>query len=348
MRFIIHGAGAVGSLVGGMLAGGGAEVVLIAREAHVTTVNRNGLLIKSEDGDRLVKNLSAVTSPRHLTPQPDDIIFLCVKTQQTLPSVQILREIFSEDTPVFCLQNGVRNEEWAAYRFLHVYGVMAGLCVNFMAPGVIAHTMFSQIGIGNYPLGCDGMAAQVAEQLAVAGFQVSTHESIMAVKWCKLLLNLNNATYAIIDSYLQLGYLTPAISNFMAEVMAEGLHVLERSGISLDDANDPYNIKKRIAQLQSVVADKEKIRRAKRLPEEMRAYPSTWMDLKQKRGGTEAGFLNGEIILLGEKYAIPTPYNSTLLQIVEEMAIEYAEPGRYTIQELADLVEERKSKLYHS
>jgi 2-dehydropantoate 2-reductase len=348
MRFIIHGAGAVGSLVGGMLAGSGAEVVLVAREAHAAAVNQNGLLIKSQTGDRIVKDLYAVLSPSEITPRSDDIVFLTVKTQQTPASVQLLREAFADDTPIFCLQNGVRNEEMAAYRFLHVYGVMAGLCVNFLYPGAIAHTMSARIGIGNYPLGCDDLASHVAEQLEAAGFQVSTHESIMAVKWSKLLLNLNNATYAIIDSHLQLGYVTPSTCSFMAEVMEEGLHVLDRSGISLHDPNDPYHIKRRIAELHAVVEDHQKIQQAKRLPEELRAYPSTWMDLKQKRGDTEVGFLNGEIILLGEKHAIPTPYNSTLLQITEAMAAEQAEPGRYTIEELADQVEQRKLKLYHN
>jgi 2-dehydropantoate 2-reductase len=348
MRFIIHGAGAVGSLVGGMLAGSGEEVVLIAREAHAAAVNQNGLLIKSQNGDRIVKDLCAVLSPSEITPQPDDIILLTVKTQQTTASVQLLRETFSDYTPIFCVQNGVRNEEIAAGRFLRVYGVMAGLCVNFLYPGAIAHTMSARIGIGNYPLGRDDLAFHVAERLAGAGFQASTHESIMSVKWSKLLLNLNNATYAIIDSHLQLGYVTPSISNFTADVMEEGLHVLDRSGISLYNSNNPYDIKRRIAELHGIVEDPEKIDQAKRLPEELRAYPSTWVDLKQKRGDTEVGFLNGEIILLGEKHAIPTPYNTTLLQIVEAMAEEKAEPGRYTIEELADQVEQLKLRLYHS
>jgi 2-dehydropantoate 2-reductase len=348
MRFIIHGAGAVGSLIGGMLAESGAEVVLIAREAHAAAVNQSGLLIKSQDGDQVVKNLHAVNSPSEIRPRSDDIVLLTVKTQQTETSVQHLRETFPEDTPIFCAQNGVRNEELAARRFLYIYGVMTGLCVNFLAPGVIAHTMSCRIGIGNYPFGCDDLGAQIAGHLKKAGFNMTTHESIMAVKWSKLLLNLNNATYAIIDSYLQLGLVTPAISGFMADVLEEGLHLLDVAGISLNDPNNPYDIKAQIDGLRKVVADPEKIYKAQNLPEDLRAYPSTWMDLKQKRGDTEAGYFNGEIILLGEKYGIPTPFNSTLLQIVEMMAAEMTEPGRYTLEELIDLIEQRRLKLYHS
>ena len=62
MRFIIHGAGAVGSLVGGRLAESGAEAVLIARHPHAAAINRNGLLIKSRAGDR---HLQQSGKPRH-------------------------------------------------------------------------------------------------------------------------------------------------------------------------------------------------------------------------------------------------------------------------------------------
>jgi 2-dehydropantoate 2-reductase len=260
--------------------------------------------------------------------------------------VQHLRETFPEDTPVFCLQNGVRNEELAARRFLHAYGAMAGISATFTTPGVVSHTRASLISLGNYPLGCDSFGHEVAEAFARAGFEVTTHQHIMAVKWSKLILNLNNATLAILDKHLQLGMATPAISNFMADVMEEGLHLLETAGISLHDANNPYDLKQHIAELRGVEDDPEKIYAEESSPVELRTYPSTWVDLKQRRGETEASYFNGEIILLGEKYGVPTPYNSTLFNIVETMAAERIEPGLYLLDELIDLVEQRRLKLY--
>lgn len=348
MRFIIHGAGAVGSLVGGMLAESGADVVLVARESHAEAVNQHGLEIRSLKGDRVVKNLHAVSSPHQITPRPGDVIFLTVKTSQTAHSVQALREVFPEETPIFCVQNGVRNEEWAARRFLHVYGAMAALSVTFLSPGVIAHTLNNTISIGNYPLGCDALGTEVAANLEKAGFRVTTHESVMAVKWSKLILNLNNATFAIIDKHLQLGLVTPAISSFMADVEEEGLHVLSMAGISVEDQNNPIDFEKRLDGLRAATDDPEKAYDAETIPVELRTYPSTWMDLKQKRGDTEVGYFNGEIILLGEKHGIPTPYNSTLLSIVETMAVEGTDPGLYSLEELIHQVEQRRLMLYHS
>jgi 2-dehydropantoate 2-reductase len=348
MRFIIHGAGAVGSLVGGRLADSGAEAVLIGRKAHIDAIHQRGLEIKSPKGDRVVKNLGAVTSPQEVTPRSDDVILLTVKSQQTADSVHSLRDVFPEETPVFCLQNGVRNEEFAARRFLNVYGGVATLCATFLSPGVVAHTFNNIISVGNYPLGCEDLGLEVAQALQKAGFRATTHDSIMAIKWSKLILNLNNATYAIMGTHLQLGLVTPAISNFMADVEEEGLHVLNVANISVEDPDNPIDFNQRVINLRSVVEDPEKIHEAEKLPEDLRTYPSTWMDLKLKRGDTEAGFFNGEIILLGEKYGVPTPYNSMLLNLVETMAMEGNDPGLYTLEELMDQVEQQRLKLYHS
>jgi 2-dehydropantoate 2-reductase len=342
MRFIIHGAGAIGSLIGGRLAESGAEVVLLARHAHAAAINRGGLLIKSRGGDRVVKSLRAVTHPREITPGLGDVIILTVKSSQTAVSVQALREMFPEDTPVVCMQNGVRNEEMAAGRFLRVYGGMLGISATFLEPGLVAHTRGEMLSIGNYPLGCDDAGAQIAARLEKAGFRTTTHESIMAVKWSKLILNLNNATFAIIDKHLQLGLVTPEISNFMADVHEEGLRALAVAGISLEDPNNPFDLKRNVAELRGVVEDPEKICAEANSPVEFRTYPSTWMDLKLKRGETETGYFNGEIILLGEKYGFPTPYNSTLFNIVETMAAKGAQPGLYTIEELTELVEQKR------
>jgi 2-dehydropantoate 2-reductase len=343
MRFIIHGAGSIGSLIGGRLAESGAEAVLIARDAHADEINRSGLLIQSREGDRVVKGLGAVNNPRHIMPKDGDVIILTVKSSQTAASVQSLRETFPGETPIVCLQNGMRNEEVAAGRFRRVFGGMLGISSTFLEPGKVAHTRGDVLSIGNYPLGCDDVGFQIASSFKKAGFRTTIHESIMAVKWSKLILNLNNATFAIIDKHLQLGMVTPTISKFMAEVQEEGLRALDAAGISLEDANNPIDLKRQLAELRGVIEDREKIRAEADSPIEFRTYPSTWMDLKLRRGETEAGYFNGEIILLGEKYHIPTPYNSTLFNIVETMAVKRVQPGLCDIEELIDFVERKKA-----
>ena len=347
MRFVIHGAGALGSLVGGRLAASGAKVVLVGRDPHIAAIKERGLEVRSPEGRQIISNLSAYTSLDSIIPSESstkDILILAVKSAATPLAVQELRERFGEATPLFCLQNGIRNEELAARRFLHVYGIMAGLVVRMIEPGVVAQIFYNDLALGGYPLGCEETGRQVADALRQSGFNVTTHDSIMAVKWSKLVLNLNNATLAIIDCHLQLAMVTPAVAHFMAEVVDEALRVLEAAGIPVIEPANPYNLTAYVEQLRQISRGPNgsaAIDAARNLPVDQRAYPSTWTDLQEERGDTEAGFLNGEIILLGEKFGVPTPYNSTLLNVVEQMAVERARPGRLSIEQLSSQVSPR-------
>jgi len=43
MRYIIYGAGGIGSIMGGHLTRTGYEVILIGRPAHIGAINKSGL-----------------------------------------------------------------------------------------------------------------------------------------------------------------------------------------------------------------------------------------------------------------------------------------------------------------
>jgi 2-dehydropantoate 2-reductase len=67
-----------------------------------------------------------------------------------------------------------------------------------------------------------------------------------------------------------------------------------------------------------------------------------WQDLIVGRKSSEAEFLNGEIVALGRKFNVPTPYNSALLEVVNRMFAEGEKPGIYTPAELRALILNRK------
>jgi 2-dehydropantoate 2-reductase len=272
---------------------------------------------------------------------------LAVKSTQTNQCIHDLHEVFSQDTPLFCLQNGVRNETTAAERFLHVYGVMIAACVNYLEAGVVAHTMKQDLVLGNYPLGCDEIATKVAQDLTQAGFKAVLSSHVVAAKWGKLVLNLTNALLAITGHHLQLAWVLPEVSLLMADVQEEGLRVLEAAGIPLEEGNSPLDVfamTRKAREVGESPRDEEAIRAAENLPEEMRTYVSTWVDLHRQHGECEASYLNGEILLLGEKHHIPTPYNFTLLDIIERMAAQHLPPGHYSIAEVRQMIAERLSE----
>ena len=75
----------------------------------------------------------------------------------------------------------------------------------------------------------------------------------------------------------------------------------------------------------------------------VRTLGSSWQSLVRKQGSIEADFLNGEIVRLGRKYQIPTPYNGLMQRISGEMARSQELPGIYTEEQLMEMVEENKT-----
>ena len=63
---LIAGAGAIGSIVGGMLHDAGHDVTLLGRRAHLEAIARDGLRISGLLGDRTVTGLKLADDPAKL------------------------------------------------------------------------------------------------------------------------------------------------------------------------------------------------------------------------------------------------------------------------------------------
>jgi 2-dehydropantoate 2-reductase len=197
MRYVIYGAGGIGSIMGGHLVRTGHDVILIGRPGHVKSVNENGLRLITPTGTYVLR-MTAVTDPSQVIFSNDDVIFLCMKGQDTESALNDLKKV-AQDIPIFCFQNGVRNEETAIRYFPRVYGVMVRVGAEYLTDGeVIARR--DPPGwyiIGKYPKGTDELAESVAEELRTAGYFVRTTNDVMPYKWGKLMENLSNAIGAI-------------------------------------------------------------------------------------------------------------------------------------------------------
>jgi|SRR5579884_823410 len=333
MRFIIAGAGAIGTAMGGYLAEAGNPSILISRPSHATAIREGGLTLRTAKGI-FHPDVTAITSLRDVSWQKNDVVFLTCKSQNT-------RELLAEmsaappDTPIFCFQNGVRNEEWAAETFSRVYAGLVQISATFTEPGVVEHTRNDVLAIGKYPSGLDDVTQFVGNKLEGAGFRVSYYADAMPRKWGKLLVNLNNALFALIDTWLQLAYTDPELRKFLAATMDEGLKVIRAAGVEIQmGPGEP------VAEefVRSMAAGAFSHPNPLDLPPERRTYPSTWQDIVLRRQTTEVEHFNGEIVRLGEKLGIPTPYNSTVLEMMRELLRRGAMPGLFTLSEVQQRV----------
>lgn len=325
--------------MGGYLSEAGNPIVLITRPAHAAAIRERGLIVRTAKGT-LQPSLTALTSVKDVHWQPDDVIFITCKSQNTR---ELLEELATapKETPVFCFQNGVRNEEWAAETFSNVYAGLVQISANFVEPGVVEHTRNDVLAIGKYPSGLDSITTNVGQRLESAGFKLTYYDRAMPRKWGKLLVNLNNAIHALIDTWLQRSYTEFETRTFMADTMREGLRVINAAGIDIEmGPGDPTAAEfvDRMAVGAFAYANPMD------LPPDRRTYPSTWQDVRLHRETTEVEHFNGEIVRLGLKLGIPTPFNTALQEMMRELLRSKAMPGFFTLEQVKTRVAEISSK----
>lgn len=342
-RYIVYGAGAIGGAFGGMMASAGLRVVCVARAPQAYAL-RSGVLIREND-ERFEVKANSVTSAREIDPERGDLIIITTKSQATAQAVEELSAVYDRSVPVVCLQNGIRNEKFALLKFDNVYAGLLMWSAIQLAPDEIMLSYGRDMAIGCFPNGVDWFAEQCSQDMERAGFDVMASAHVMAMKWGKLVANLNNATNAITGYWLERGMADPDMRLLMLKVREEGLRVLEAAGIEVEPPEgEPSPI--RILEMT------EKLRRppkpsgdAEELPPERRSYASMWQDIYLGRKSSEIDFLNGEIVELGAGYGIPTPYNSALMEVVSRMVAEGLKPGIHTPAELHDIVRTRADRI---
>ncbi|MFH1651302.1 MAG: 2-dehydropantoate 2-reductase [Chloroflexota bacterium] len=319
MRIIIYGAGAIGGVIGGHLARSGQDVVFIGRQKNVDAINLNGLRLVTYSQTYTLP-VAAVTSPAELEITPDDVVFLSVKGQNTEETLRDLQAV-NRDVPVFCFQNGIRNEEIASGYFPRVYGVMVRVGATYLKDGEVEshHEPNGWLLMGRYPRGTDALVEAVAEKLRAADFYVKVSDDVMPYKWGKLLANLSNGVRAICDCT------EPEVAPVIDAAREELRGLLQEAGI-------PWKTDKDLAREWDALS----------VPTKGNFGPNSkgsgWQSLARQSGGIEVDFLNGEAVRLAQKLHRTAPVNEKVIGICKEMARKREVPGKYTPDQLAALV----------
>jgi 2-dehydropantoate 2-reductase len=322
MRYIIYGAGGIGSVIGGFLHLSDCEVILKARPAHVSAIQTDGLKLISSRG-RWTLPIPAVSEIEDLCPFSDeDVVLLTAKSQHTLSCLGELRNAGAPvDLPVFCMQNGIWNEPTASRIFHRIYGAMIVVPGFFIHPGEVIHWFTGDAGyidVGCYPRGSDDLVRKVVEDLKKAGFVAKTDDRVMRSKTGKCLGILRNAMAAIACNEEQ-------ENEYLHLVRTEATKVWTACGLEWE-SREAFN--KRIrseGQWETWVAP------------ELAGKDwggSGWQTLARKAGSSETPHLNGDVVRLGRDVGVPTPANEALCVLSVRAALETQAPGSIPFDEL--------------
>lgn len=188
MRIAVIGAGAVGGYFGARLAAAGLDVSFIARGEHLKSMQKNGLRIKSIQGDLEVRS-RFTSNPDEVGPV--DLILFSVKSQDTEKAAKLLAPLMSAKTTVLSLQNGVDNPE----KIAHLWGAnrtLAGvvyIAAQVREPGVIEHSGGGRIVMGALDSRNQETARNVESILATAKVPCDVSSEMPVVLWKKLAWN---------------------------------------------------------------------------------------------------------------------------------------------------------------
>ena len=319
MRYIVIGAGAVGGTIGARLFQGGHEVVLVARGAHYEALKNGGLRFFTPDS---AETLDVPVADGPVPTRDDDVLIVATKSQDTISAL----DPWPRHLPMVCAQNGVDNERTVLRRFERVYGMCVWLPATHIEPGTVAaygHPYSGMLHVGRYPQGVDEISRQLVTDLNKSKLAGLDAPDVMRWKYGKLLGNLGNA----VDALCGRG---PGDESLHEQVKAEGTAVLEEAGI-------PYTTPSEQAEVRGNKVDLRPIDGFER------GGGSSWQSLARSTGSIEADYLNGEIVLVGREYGIPTPANEVLQREANRHAREKLPPRSMSIAELTALIDERSA-----
>lgn len=301
MKIAVLGAGALGCAIGGTLAQAGNGVVLINRHpAQVDAINTRGLVMRTPDGEQVVRTVTAATSAAGLAPV--DLVIVLVKSFHTEAAMSSATNLVGADTTVLSLQNGLGHEDVLA-AIVGREHVLAGKTYVggvMLAPGhIISGTRGKETLIGELDGTVSERAQRIAATFNAAGLATTVSDNIVGTMWDKLLINVSTGAVSGITR-LPYGplYEIPEIEATAVAAVQEAMDVAAASGVTLSFTDPRQAWRKASAGLP---AD----------------FKTSMLQSLEKGSVTEIDFINGAVVRWGQRCGVPTPVNQTLVACIK-------------------------------
>jgi len=197
MRYLVLGAGALGGYFGGMLLKGGADVTFLVRPKRAGQLQRDGLVVKSQDGEIRTQ---AKTIQQGQFEGTYDVILLCCKAYDLTGAMAAIAPAMGDQSVILPLLNGVRHidvlkERLGAKRVLGGYTIINAA---LMPDGTIQRSQLriNITAIGELDGGASPRCAAIKTALEAGGIPVQLSENIIVGMWMKFFGFACNATVA--------------------------------------------------------------------------------------------------------------------------------------------------------
>ena len=294
MRIAVIGAGGVGGTFGAALARAGAEVIFLARGAHLAAMRKSGLKVLSPRGDVHLSTPRATDDPAGVGPV--DVVLFCVKLWDVESAGAAIRPLLGPNTAVIPLQNGID----ASDRLIPILGknaVMGGVAqisATIAEPGVVRQTgTFMRLVFGELDGRPSQRGAAFHRLCQSAGLDSVNSGEILTALWEKFVLLATNSSVVALTR-LPFGKLRedPEVFALFERGVAEVAAVGRARGVGLPADTEARSLEA-----------------TRNFPPEM--LPSMAADLL--RGSRlELPWLGGKVVSLGRQLDVPTPTHAVM------------------------------------
>ena len=323
LNWLVFGAGAIGTYVGGSLAllkRKGQRIVFVERPEVAAQVRLQGLRLNL-DG-----TLHSLPDPKisgslaeALAMGPFDIAILALKSYDTQAFLDGLGALADRLPPILCLQNGVENEvllEAALGKGRVIPGTVTS-AVGRQGAGDILLERRRGIGVaGGQPL-----SQRIFDDFTAAGIFPLLFTHPLDMKWSKMLTNLlANASSAILNLTPAQIFAHPGLYNLERRQLREALSVMKKLDIRVVSLpGTPVRLLAFAVNSLPASLSRPLLQRAvgKGRGEKM---PSFHIDLYAGRKQSEVDYLNGAVVRFGAQVGVETPVNRLLNETLLSLA----------------------------
>lgn len=235
-RVLVVGAGALGSVYGGVLARTGMDVQLLARDGHARAITDQGGLHVRGVEDAWFAPLRATADPAAV--EPAEVVIVMAKAPDTATALTGLDHVVPTVRLAVSWQNGLSKGEvlaaWCGPD--RVVGGASMVGAVGIRPGAVHHTFTGPTFVGELPAGTSPRTAALAALLEAGGLPAQDTDDIRSVEWSKLVQVLPAMS---LTALTRLRYhevlLSSRLSRLFARLVAETAAVAAADGVVVAD-----------------------------------------------------------------------------------------------------------------
>ncbi len=340
-RIGIIGAGAIGSVVGGLLTRAGHDVTLIDQwPEHVLAMKRHGLSLSGTCGEHRIRVKALHLHEAQSIAEPFDAVFVAVKSYDTEWAAALAAAYLAAPNGIAVdFQNGINDERVAAVVGRErVLGAVILIGAGMYEPG---HAMRTDAGAIGFKIGeHDGAESARARELVrimndVAPSAVTTN--LWGERWSKLALNcMVNPLAALSGLGTAEVRMDRTTRRLAVHLGAEAIQVGRAVGHEVEpiwgiaaqrfvDAAQGLGLEDIEAEISRGAAARSGGR------------PSMLQDVMRRRR-TEIDHLNGYVVEQGRRAGVKTPFNESIVSLFHRQPVGALEPDPKNLAPLTALL----------